>query len=156
MSRRNPAERSEIHPDAKFNDKQLAKFINAVMRKGKKSLAEDICYEAFESIKSKTGNDPLKVFKQAVENVRPVVEVKSRRVGGASYQVPVDVRHARRISLAHRWIIQYARMRIGKSMEEKLAAEILDASNKTGGAVRKKEDTHRMADANKAFAHYRW
>jgi small subunit ribosomal protein S7 len=126
------------------------------MRKGKKSTAEKICYRALETIKAKTENDPLKVFKQAVDNVKPLVEVKSRRVGGASYQVPVDIRPGRRIALALRWIVQYADARAGKSMEEKLAGELLDASNKTGGAIKKKEDTHRMAEANKAFAHYRW
>jgi small subunit ribosomal protein S7 len=156
MSRRSAAIRQEVHPDSRFNDRQVARFINVLMKKGKRSVAEGIFYGALDLVKDKTGNDPFKVFKQAVENVRPVVEVKSRRVGGASYQVPVDVRHPRRISLAHRWLIQYARQRNGKSMMEKLAGEIMDAANKTGGAIRKKEDTHRMADANKAFAHYRW
>jgi small subunit ribosomal protein S7 len=156
MSRRSVASRFETALDPRFNDRQVARFINVLMRKGKKSLAEDIFYGAMDIISKKTGNEPLKVFKQAIDNVRPVVEVKSRRVGGASYQVPVDVRSMRRVSLAHRWLILYARGRSGKSMKEKLAAEILDASNRTGGAVRKKEDTHRMAEANKAFAHYRW
>ena len=156
MSRRKVTGRSEITVDAKFSDKNVARFVNTLMLKGKKSLAEDIFYGALDIINQKTGNDALKVFKQAVDNVRPVVEVKSRRVGGASYQVPVDVRHPRRISLAHRWIVQYARARGGKGMKEKLAAEVMDASNRTGGAMRKKEDTHRMAEANKAFAHYRW
>jgi small subunit ribosomal protein S7 len=131
-------------------------MINLVMRKGKKSISESICYRAFEMVQQKTGSEPLKLFRAAVDNVKPVVEVKSRRVGGASYQVPVDVRPERRISLALRWIIQYADQRTGKSMEEKLAAELIDAANKTGAAIKKKEDTHRMAEANKAFAHFRW
>lgn len=146
----------EIAPDARYNDKLISKLINVIMRKGKKSIAEKICYQAFDAIKTKTGNDALKIFKTAVDNVRPMVEVKSRRVGGASYQVPVDIRPNRRMALALRWLTQYAQQRSGKSMQEKLAAEILDASNNTGGAIKKKEDTHRMAEANKAFAHYRW
>lgn len=156
MSRRSVASRFDIALDPKYNDRHVARFINVLMHKGKKGLAEDIFYGALDIVSEKTGNDPLKVFKQAVDNVRPSVEVKSRRVGGASYQVPVDVRNMRRISLAHRWIVGYARARAGKSMKEKLAGELMDASNRTGGAVRKKEDTHRMAEANKAFAHYRW
>ena len=156
MPRRKVVSRLDVLIDAKYNDKHLSRFINVLMLKGKKNLAEMICYNAFDIIKDKTGNDPLTVFRQAVDNVRPVVEVKSRRVGGAAYQVPVDIRHSRRVALAHRWIVQYARQRSGKSMEEKLASEILDAANRTGGAMRKKEDTHRMAEANKAFAHYRW
>jgi small subunit ribosomal protein S7 len=143
-------------PDARYNDKLVSKLINVIMRKGKKSIAERICYQAFDVIKTKTANDALKIFKTAVDNVRPMVEVKSRRVGGASYQVPVDIRPNRRMALALRWLTQYAQQRSGKSMGEKLAAEILDASNNTGGAIKKKEDTHRMAEANKAFAHYRW
>jgi small subunit ribosomal protein S7 len=131
-------------------------MVNLLMRKGKKSTAESICYNAFEMIQQKTGNEPLKLFRTAVENVKPLVEVKSRRVGGASYQIPVDVRPERRISLALRWITSYASQRTGKSMEEKLSAELMDAANKTGGAIKKKEDTHRMAEANKAFAHFRW
>jgi small subunit ribosomal protein S7 len=126
------------------------------MRKGKKSVAESICYKALGIIQEKTGSEPLKLFRTAVENIKPLVEVKSRRVGGASYQVPVDVRPERRISLALRWLIQYADQRAGKSMEEKLAGELMDAANNTGGAIKKKEDTHRMAEANKAFAHFRW
>ena len=156
MSRRKLAGRPSVLPDPKYNDKQVNRFINVIMMKGKKNIAEGICYKAFDIIKTKTGNDPLAVFKKAVENVRPSVEVKSRRVGGAAYQVPVDIRPVRRVALAHRWIILHARLRSGKSMQEKLASEILDASNKAGGAVRKREDTHRMAEANKAFAHYRW
>jgi small subunit ribosomal protein S7 len=157
MPRRRVIVRREINADPKFGDKLVAKFVNTIMRMGKKSTAESICYRSFEIIKQKTGgSDPLKVFKNAVDNVKPVVEVKSRRVGGASYQVPVDIRPTRRISLALRWISQYAKQRSGKSMEEKLAAELMEASNNTGGAIKKKEDTHKMAEANKAFAHYRW
>lgn len=126
------------------------------MTRGKKSVTERICYGAFDVIQEKTGNDPLKVFKAAVDNVKPIVEVKSRRVGGASYQVPVEIRPSRRVSLALRWLSQCARTRSGKSMREKLAAELLDAANNTGASVKKREDVHRMAEANKAFAHYRW
>jgi len=145
-----------VAPDPRYNDKLVSKLVNVLMRKGKKSTAEKICYQAFDTVKTKTGNDALKVFKSAVDNVKPMLEVKSRRVGGASYQVPVDIRPNRRLALALRWLTQYAQQRSGKSMQEKLAAEILDASNNTGGAIKKKEDTHRMAEANKAFAHYRW
>jgi small subunit ribosomal protein S7 len=156
MPRRKVIVKREILPDPIYNDRLVAKFVNSVMKKGKKSTAESICYDSFEVIKTKTGNDPLKVFKTAIDNIKPVVEVKSRRVGGASYQVPVDVRPSRRISLALRWLLAYAKQRAGKSFEDKLAAEILDASNNTGGAIKKKEDTHKMAEANKAFAHFRW
>jgi small subunit ribosomal protein S7 len=146
----------EVAPDPRFRDKLVAKFINVLMSGGKKSTAERVCFGAFELIREKTGNDPLKVFKAAVDNVRPVVEVKSRRVGGASYQVPVEIRPVRRMSLALRWISEYAKARGGKSMSDKLAGELLDAANNTGASVKKREDTHRMAEANKAFAHYRW
>lgn len=156
MPRRKIAVHRDVRPDARYNDKLVSKLINTLMRKGKKSITERICYQAFDMIKTKTGNDPLKVFKQAVDNVKPLVEVKSRRVGGASYQVPVDIRSSRRIALALRWITLYAKARMGRSMEEKLTAELLDAANNTGAAIKKKEDTHRMAEANKAFAHYRW
>ncbi|MEK6684650.1 MAG: 30S ribosomal protein S7 [Nitrospirota bacterium] len=156
MPRRAMISQRVIAPDARYNDKLVSKLINTVMRKGKKSIAEKICYQSFDIVKTKTGNDPLKIFKTAVDNVRPMLEVKSRRVGGASYQVPVDIRPNRRMALALRWLTQYAGQRSGKSMGEKLASEILDASNNTGGAIKKKEDTHRMAEANKAFAHYRW
>ena len=156
MPRRKVTVKREILPDPIFNDRLVAKFINAVMKKGKKSTAESLCYDSFEVIKNKTGNDPLKVFKTAIDNIKPTVEVKSRRVGGASYQVPVDVRPSRKISLALRWLLAFAKQRAGKSFEEKLASEILDASNNTGGAIKKKEDTHKMAEANKAFAHFRW
>jgi small subunit ribosomal protein S7 len=127
-----------------------------MMYGGKKSTAERVCYGAFDVIQEKTGNDPLKVFRSALDNVKPIVEVKSRRVGGASYQVPVEIRPVRRMSLALRWISEYSKARGGKSMAEKLAGELLDAANNTGASVKKREDTHRMAEANKAFAHYRW
>ncbi|HEY5648630.1 MAG TPA: 30S ribosomal protein S7 [Nitrospiria bacterium] len=156
MSRKGTVSRRDVSGDPRYNDKVVRKMINVVMREGKRSVAEKVCYQAMDLIKEKTGNEPLKVFKTAVDNIRPMVEVKSRRVGGASYQVPVDIRPARRMALALRWLTTYARKRSGKSMKEKLAGEILDASNSTGGAIKKKEDTHRMAEANKAFAHYRW
>ncbi len=156
MPRKKVTSKREIDPDLKYNDKLVSRFINVIMRKGRKTIAESICYGALDIIKEKTGNDPIKVFKSAMDNIKPLVEVKSRRVGGASYQVPVDVRPARRVALALRWLSQYAKQRGGKSMKEKLAGELLDALNNTGGAVKKKEDTHRMAEANKAFAHFRW
>jgi len=134
----------------------VGKFINVLMSRGKKSTAERVCYGAFQLIQEKTGGDPLKVFRAAIDNVKPLVEVKSRRVGGASYQVPVEIRPVRRMSLAMRWIALYAKQRGGKSMADKLAGELVDAANNTGAAVKKREDTHRMAEANKAFAHYRW
>ncbi len=156
MSRKRVADKREILPDSRYNSKLVSKFINALMKSGKKSVAEKTCYDAFEVIKQKTGNDPMKVFKTALENVKPVVEVKSRRVGGATYQVPVDIRTQRRIALAFRWILGYSKNRPEKSMKEKLAAELMDAANKAGASVKKREDTHKMAEANKAFAHYRW
>lgn len=156
MPRRKVAVKREVLPDPQFGDRLVSKFISLVMKQGKRSIAESICYDAFDLIKQKSGSDPLKVFKSAVDNVKPMVEVKSRRVGGASYQVPVEIRPNRRTTLALRWITLYATQRSGKSMEEKLAAELMDASNNTGGAVKKREDTHKMAEANKAFAHYRW
>jgi small subunit ribosomal protein S7 len=146
----------EVLPDVRYRDKLVGKFINALMSGGKKSTSERICYGAFDLIQEKTGGDPLKVFRSAIDNVKPIVEVKSRRVGGASYQVPVEIRPTRRVSLALRWLSQFARTRGGKSMREKLAAELLDAASNTGAAVKKREDVHRMAEANKAFAHYRW
>jgi small subunit ribosomal protein S7 len=156
MSRRTSAARREILPDPKHGDVKLAKFINMLMRDGKKSTAERITYDALESIRNKRGADPVEVLDQALQNVSPAVEVKSRRVGGATYQVPVEVRPVRRQALAMRWIIDAARRRGEKSMTAKLAAELNDASEKRGSAFKKREDTHRMADANKAFAHYRW
>jgi small subunit ribosomal protein S7 len=156
MPRRRVAEKREILPDPKYNSKLLSKFVNILMEEGKKSTAERTCYGAFELIKKKTGSDPLKVFKTAIENVKPLVEVKPRRVGGATYQVPVEVRAHRRSALAFRWIINYSRGRSEKTMQERLAGELLDAFNNTGSSIKKKEDTHKMAEANKAFAHYRW
>ena len=156
MPRRREVKKREILPDPKYREVLVAKFIDVLMRRGKKSLAEGIFYDSLEILKDKSKDDPLKVFKQAMDNVKPVVEVKSRRVGGATYQVPVEVRPNRRTSLASRWIIQFAKERPEKSMQERLAAEFLDAANNRGAAIKKKEDTHRMAEANKAFAHYRW
>ncbi|RLE02635.1 MAG: 30S ribosomal protein S7 [Candidatus Aminicenantes bacterium] len=156
MPRRGTVKKREIKPDYRYNSTLISRFINAVMRKGKKSLAERIVYEAMELVKQKSKQDPLKMFEKAVENVRPLLETKSRRVGGATYQVPVEVPEHRSISLAIRWIIRFAQERSGKSMVEKLAAEVLDAVNNRGGAIKKKEDTHKMAEANRAFAHYRW
>ena len=156
MPRRRVFQQREGAPDLRHQDKVVGKFINILMSKGKKSTAERVCYGAFDRIQERTGSDPLKVFRAALDNVKPVVEVKSRRVGGASYQVPVEVRPSRRLSLAMRWITGYAKGRSGKSMVEKLSGELLDAANNTGASVKKREDTHRMAEANKAFAHYRW
>jgi small subunit ribosomal protein S7 len=156
MPRRREVEKRKILPDPKFQDRLVAKFINDLMRQGKKSTAEQICYGAFEQVETKLKDDPLKVFKKALDNVKPVVEVKSRRVGGATYQVPVEVRQDRRVALAMRWLIEYSRGRGEKTMMEKLAGEIMDAAANRGNAVKKREDTHKMAEANKAFAHYRW
>lgn len=156
MPRRRVAEKREILPDPKYNSKIVSKFISVIMESGKKSTAENICYGAFDIIKEKTGNDPLKIFKTALENAKPLVEVKPRRVGGATYQVPVEIRPQRRMALASRWLISYARGRSEKTMRERLAGELLDAFNNTGSSIKKKEDTHKMAEANKAFAHYRW
>ena len=142
--------------DAKYRDALVGKFINILMTRGKKSTAQRVCYGAFDVIQQKTGSDPLKVFHSALGNVKPMVEVKSRRVGGASYQVPVEIRPVRQVALAFRWIKRSARSRTGKSMQDKLAAELLDAANNTGVAVKKRDETHRMAEANRAFAHYRW
>ena len=156
MSRRHSAEKREIIPDPKFGDLVVTKFMNSVMRDGKKSVAETIVYGAFEVIEGKLKSDPLGVFKQALENVAPAIEVRSRRVGGATYQVPVEVRSERRQALAIRWIINAARGRNDKTMVDRLSAELMDAANNRGNAVKKREDTHRMADANRAFSHYRW
>ncbi len=156
MPRRREVPKRYVLPDPKFNNKLAAKFINNVMRRGKKSLAEHVLYGALDLIEQRTKQDPLDTFHKALENVRPVVEVKSRRVGGATYQVPVEVRHERRDALAMRWIINYSKQRTEKTMIQRLAGELLDAAQNRGGSVKKREDTHRMADANKAFAHYRW
>jgi small subunit ribosomal protein S7 len=156
MPRRGTIKKRKPKPDHYYNSTLISKFINTILKKGKKSLAENIVYKAMERVKQKSKEDPLKMFEKAVENVRPVLETKSRRVGGATYQVPVEVLLNRSISLAVRWLIGYARNRAGKSMEEKLSAEIIDAVNNRGGAVKKREDIHKMAESNRAFAHYRW
>ena len=156
MPRRREVPKRPIQPDPKFSDRMVGRFTNVIMRDGKKSLAEKIVYGAFDVIESKTRNDPLAMFRRALDNIRPRVEVKSRRVGGATYQVPIEVRPERANSLAMRWLADYSRSRAGKSMHEKLADEIIDAANERGESVKKREDTHRMAEANKAFSHYRW
>ena len=156
MSRRHKAEKREVIPDAKYGDVVLAKFMNSIMYEGKKSVAEAIVYGAFDAIEAKSKQEPLPLFKQALENVAPAIEVRSRRVGGATYQVPVEVRPERRQALAIRWIIAAARGRNDKTMVDRLSAELMDAANNRGNAVKKREDTHRMAEANRAFAHYRW
>ena len=156
MPRRREVPKRVILPDPKYHDRLLAKFVNAIMLDGKKSTAEAIVYGAFDLITQRSSDDPLEAFKKAIENVRPMLEVKSRRVGGSTYQVPVEVRSDRRNALALRWIITYSRKRGEKTMRERLAGEILDAANNRGTAVKKREDTHKMAEANKAFAHYRW
>ncbi|CAD7772541.1 MAG: 30S ribosomal protein S7 [Candidatus Desulfofervidus auxilii] len=156
MPRKGPPPKREILPDPKYRSVLVAKFINCMMKDGKKSVAESIFYKALNIIKEKTGKNSLEVFEKAVENVKPVLEVKSRRVGGATYQVPIEVRPERRISLAVKWIINSARARGERGMVSKLANELLEAYNNKGGAIKKKEDTHRMAEANRAFAHYRW
>jgi small subunit ribosomal protein S7 len=156
MPRRREVAKRKILPDPKFQDRLLAKFMNDMMRKGKKSIAEGVCYKALDLVQERTNDEPLKTFKKALDNVKPVLEVKSRRVGGATYQVPVEVRQDRRVALAMRWIIEYAKERGEKTMDQKLAGELIDAANNRGNAVKKREDTHKMAEANKAFAHYRW
>ena len=153
--RRRRAEQKPMPIDMKYKDELVGKFIVSMMRKGKRTVAERILYQAFDIIKEKTKKDPLEVFKQAVENVKPQLEVRSRRVGGAVYQIPYEVRPKRQLSLVFRWLIMYAKQRKGKPMAERLASELLDAYNNTGGAIKKKEDTHKMAEANKAFSHYR-
>jgi small subunit ribosomal protein S7 len=156
MPRRNMPPEREVLPDARYGNVTIAKFINRIMTKGKKSTAERIVYDAMTAIEEKTKRNPLDVFEQAIKNVTPMLEVKPRRVGGATYQVPVEVNVNRRLSLAMRWLIQTSRNRSGKSMSEKLANELMDAAQGTGMTIKKKEDTHKMAEANKAFAHYRW
>jgi small subunit ribosomal protein S7 len=156
MPRKGPVPKREVLPDPLYNSTLVTKFVNGVMWDGKKGIAQRIVYGAFDIIKEKTGKDPIEVFEQAIQNVMPILEVKSRRVGGANYQVPVEVAPARRQTLAIRWIIGYARKRGEKRMEERLAAELLDAANNTGASIKKREDTHKMAEANKAFAHYLW
>lgn len=156
MPRRKVAAKREILPDPKYGSTLVSKFINAVMIEGKKAASESICYGALEIIKEKTGDDALKAFKTAIDNVKPALEVKPRRVGGATYQVPVEVRPGRRTALAFRWIITYAKARGERGMSGKIAGELLDALKNQGSSVKKREDTHKMAEANKAFAHYRW
>jgi small subunit ribosomal protein S7 len=156
MSRRHKAERREVNPDPKYNDLIVSKFMNSIMREGKKSVAERIVYGALETVQAKAKSNPLQLFHQALENVMPAVEVRSRRVGGATYQVPVEVRNERRQALAIRWLIAAARSRNENTMEERLSGELLDAANNRGTAVKKREDTHKMAEANRAFSHYRW
>ena len=156
MSRRRAAEKRKILPDPKYKDLVVAKFTNSLMLDGKKSVAESIIYDAFDMIEKKAGQDPLKTFLEAIENVKPGVEVRSRRVGGATYQIPIEVRSERRQALAIRWIVDLARQRSEDTMTERLSGELLDASNNRGAAVKKREDTHKMAEANKAFSHYRW
>src|SRR5262245_57294303 len=156
MPRRREVAKRPVPADPIFQSPLVTRFINAVMERGKKTLAERIFYGSMEIIRDKTKDDPLKVFKKAVDNVKPVLEVKARRVGGSTYQIPVEVNQNRRLSLAIRWIITYASERPGRSMREKLASEMLDAANNAGGAMKKREDTHKMAETNKAFAHYRW
>ncbi|MFN8543013.1 MAG: 30S ribosomal protein S7 [Candidatus Binatia bacterium] len=156
MPRKGEVKRREILPDPKYHDRMVAKFVSAMMFDGKKGLAEGILYDALDLVAERAKEDALAIFKRALEQVKPAVEVRSRRVGGATYQVPVEVRPQRRMSLAMRWLVQNARTRPEKSMVNKLAAEVLDAANGRGGAIKKKEDVHRMAEANKAFAHYRW
>ncbi|WP_283583183.1 MULTISPECIES: 30S ribosomal protein S7 [Limosilactobacillus] len=156
MPRKGHVVKPEVLPDPIYNSKLVTSLINHLMIDGKRGTASKILYAAFDRIKEQTGNDPVEVFQQAMDNVEPVLEVKARRVGGSNYQVPIEVRPERRVTLGMRWIVQYARLRGEHTMVERLSAEIIDASNNTGAAVKKKEDTHRMADANRAFAHYRW
>lgn len=156
MPRKGKVPKRDILPDPKFHSKLVSKFVHGIMWEGKKSTAETILYDALEIVGKKLSEEPLKIFERAVENVKPVLEVRSRRVGGSTYQVPVEIRPERRQALAIRWIIQYARSRSEKSMKEKLAAEFMDAASNRGSSVKKREDTHKMAEANKAFAHYRW
>ena len=156
MSRRHKAEKREVNPDPKFGDLVVSKFMNSIMKEGKKSVAENIVYGAFDRMQSRAKSDPIQLFHSALENVMPAVEVRSRRVGGATYQVPVEVRPERRQALAIRWLIIAARSRNENTMEERLSGELLDAANNRGTAVKKREDTHKMAEANRAFSHYRW
>lgn len=156
MPRKGYISKRDVLPDPIYNDKVVTKLVNNIMQKGNKGVAQRICYDAFDLIKEKTGKDPLEVFEQAMGNIMPLLEVKARRVGGATYQVPMEVRPDRRQALGLRWLVSYSRDRGERTMKERLAGEILDASNNLGGAFKKKEDTHKMAEANRAFAHYRW
>ena len=156
MPRKGPVPKRDVLPDPVYGSKVVTRFINKVMLDGKKGIAESIAYDAFDIIRSRTGKDPVEVFEQALENVMPVLEVRARRVGGANYQVPVEVRSDRRLTLGIRWMVGYARQRGERTMRERVAGELMDAANNTGAAIKKKEETHKMAEANKAFAHYRW
>lgn len=156
MPRKGAVPKRDVLPDPVYNSKLVTRFVNKIMMQGKKGIAENIVYDAFDIIRAKTGKDPLEVFELALKNVMPVLEVRARRVGGANYQVPVEVRPDRRLSLGIRWVVNYSRARGEKTMHERLAAELMDAANNTGSSIKKKEDTHKMAEANKAFAHYRW
>lgn len=156
MPRKGPVSKRDVLPDPVYNSKLLTRFINKLMYDGKKGLAERVVYDAFDIIRAKTGKDPLEVFDTALKNVMPVLEVRARRVGGANYQVPVEVRADRKLSLGIRWLVNYSRLRGERMMCERVAGELMDAANSTGAAVKKREDTHKMAEANKAFAHYRW
>ncbi|RBW67751.1 30S ribosomal protein S7 [Bacillus taeanensis] len=156
MPRKGPVERRDVLPDPIYNSKLVTRLINRIMVDGKRGVAQTILYNAFELVQKRTNQEPMEVFEQALKNVMPVLEVKARRVGGANYQVPVEVRPERRTTLGLRWLVNYSRLRGEKTMEERLAYEIIDASNNTGAAVKKREDVHKMAEANKAFAHYRW
>lgn len=156
MPRKGPVARRDVLPDPIYKSKLVTRLINRIMEDGKRGKAQTILYNAFEIVKERSGNDPMEVFDQALKNIMPVLEVKARRVGGANYQVPVEVKPERRTTLGLRWLVNYSRLRGEKTMEERLANEILDAANNTGASVKKREDTHKMAEANKAFAHYRW
>lgn len=156
MPRKGPVPKRDVMADPIYGNKMVTRLINKVMLDGKRGVAQGIVYKAFDSVRERSGKDPMEVFESAMRNIMPVLEVKARRVGGSNYQVPIEVRNERRITLGIRWLVNYSRLRGEKTMDQKLANELLDASNNTGGAVKKKEDTHRMAEANKAFAHYRW
>jgi small subunit ribosomal protein S7 len=156
MPRKGPVARRDVLPDPIYNSKLVTRLINKLMYDGKRGVAQNILYNAFKIVQERTGRDPMEVFEEALKNIMPVLEVKARRVGGANYQVPVEVKPERRTTLGLRWLVNYARTRGEKTMEQRLAAEIIDAANNTGAAVKKREDTHKMAEANKAFAHYRW
>lgn len=156
MPRKGPVERRDVLPDPIYNSKLVTRLINRIMIDGKRGVAQKILYKSFEIVKERTNQDPMEVFEQALKNLMPVLEVKARRVGGANYQVPVEVRPERRTALGLRWLVNYSRLRNEKTMEERLANEIMDAANNTGAAVKKREDVHKMAEANRAFAHYRW
>ncbi|NDI36986.1 30S ribosomal protein S7 [Chengkuizengella sediminis] len=156
MPRKGPVTRRDVLPDPIYSSKLVTRLINRIMIDGKRGVAQSILYNSFDIIKNRTDSDPMEVFEQAIKNIMPVLEVKARRVGGSNYQVPIEVKPERRTALGLRWLVNYSRLRGEKTMEERLAAEIMDASNNTGAAVKKREDTHKMAEANKAFAHYRW